>query len=210
MAVGLIGCHSGSSPSDQFPSGHGTGFLAEAVTTFYDDQGVRYLTRQFFEIDPENESMVITSDEPEGSMRWSIRGDQYTGPAVGTAKAWFDRRTAKAILTAFMAGSGMLDESAIKPGDPIKVVGQWYQPMTLSDRNQTKVTVYKKQNKPVMDRVEVADIKTGVRIIGLAYNPIWNAASEKSVITKIDISMADRSGSRRLMQVHFQTITYQP
>ncbi len=208
MAMILTGCQSGSGPGDPSATIHRTGFTAEAVTTYYDTQGVRYLTRQFFEIDPESKSMTISSEEPEGPMRWSIRGDLYSGPSVGSAKAWYDRHTAKAILTAFLAGSGLLNESTLTTGDPVKIDGQWYHPLSMPEGNGTRVTVFRQQNRSVIDRVEVADSKSGDRYIGLAYNPLWNAVYGKSVITKIDLSKVVQNGSRRLIQVHFQTLDY--
>lgn len=208
LAMILIGCQRESNPSDIPPAVRRAGFTAEAVTTYYDDQGIRYLTDQLFEIEPENASMTVSSDEPEGSMQWSIREQQYAGPSTGSAKAWYDPFTTKLILTAFLAGSGLLDGSSLTPGDPVKIDGQWYYPLSLGESSFGKITVFKKQKNSVMDRVEILDSKTGDRFIGLAYNPLWNDAYGKSVITKIDLSKVTGSGSRRLIQIHFQSINY--
>jgi hypothetical protein len=206
----LAGCQSGSGQAGTQTTVRSPGFTAEVIVTYYDPQQVRYLTRQEHHLDTAGRSLVIRADEPDQTVEWVLSGDQFSGPTQGTTPAWCDRRIAKMVLTAFRAVSGLIDESSLAAQDPIKLDGQWYQPMALPDTDWARIRLMKKQSDGRIDRLELIDPKTQERFVALAYNPIWIETFGKTVPTKIDIFRGSGNSDRIAVQFHYRAIQYKP
>jgi hypothetical protein len=210
VTLALTGCQSGSGQAGSQTTVGSLGFTAEAIATYYDPQQVRYLTRQEHRLDATGRSLVIRADEPDQTIEWVLSGDQFSGPTQGTTPAWCDRRIAKMVLTVFRAASGLIPESTLAPQNPIKLDGQWYQPMALPDTDWARIRLMKKQSDARIDRLELVDPKTQERFVALAYNPVWIETFGKTVPTKIDIFRSTGSSERIVVQFHYRAIQYKP
>lgn len=208
--LALTGCQSGSGQAGSQPTVASPSFTAEAIVTYYDPQQVRYLTRQEHRLDAAGRSLVIRADEPDQAIEWNLSGDQFSGPAQGTTQAWCDRRIAKMVLIAFRAASGLIDDASFASQDPIKVDGQWYQPLALPDTDWARMRLFKNQSDSRIDRLELIDSKTKERFIALTYNPVWIENFGKTVPTKIDIIRNTGNSDRIAIQFHYRSIRYHP
>jgi hypothetical protein len=204
----LTGCQSGTGQAQEGLLGGTADFTAEAIATYYDAQQVRYLTRQEHWLDSSGRTLTIRAEEPDRSVEWVLSGDQFSGPGPGETPAWCDRRAAKMVLTAFLAASGLIDTSSLEAQEPIKIEGQWYQPLALSTTDWAKIRLFKKQSDSRIDRMELVDSKTQERWTALIYNPVWIESFGKTVPTKIDLFRTTNNTDRILVQFHYRAIQY--
>jgi len=210
VTLALAGCQSSSGQTGPQTTVGSPGFTAEVISTYYDPQQVRYLTRQEHRLDAAGRSLVIRADEPDQTIEWVLSGGQFSGSTQGATPAWCDRRIAAMVLTAFRAASGLIPESTLTPQDPIKIDGQWYQPMALPDTDWARIRLMKKRSDSRIDRLELVDPKTQERFVALAYNPVWIETFGKTVPTKIDIFRTTERSERIVVQFHYRSIQYKP
>lgn len=208
ISLAQIGCQNGSDRAVSQANVGSSAFLAEAIAIYYDSQQVRYLTRQEHRLDEAGKSLVIRAQEPDQTVEWILSGGQFSGPLQGNTPAWCDRRIATMVLTAFRAASGLIDDSSLVSQDPIKIDGQWYQPLILTDAEGIQVRLMKKQSDSRIDRLVLVVQASGEQFVSLAYNPVWIETFGKSVPSKIDIFRRTGGSDRIVVQFHYRTIRY--
>jgi len=209
-------------------SGRGVGrsIVADCIVTFYKADGSIYLSEQRHKIYPQSQGLEISGIEPGGQFTWILLGGDFR-TVEGTANVgelpgvMYDRKIAKLILTAIVAGSGMsaqLSESS----ELVKIQGRWYSVIQIGRGNSSKrlksfevpwanLMLYGDSSRGVIDRVVIEDITSDERLMAYSYNFRPLKEMDKSIPTKIDIFKVNKTQTRqkRLLSITCHTVKVQ-
>lgn len=112
-------------------------FVVDGVVTFYQLDGIFYLTERHYKIHPWLNSIEISAQEPPGELVWVLSPDGFRvlkgaeKLAALPNKVVFERWFAEAVLNLTTAPVRFLDKSVKfeKLAEPVKIEGRWYYPI---------------------------------------------------------------------------------
>ena len=187
------------------------------VVAFYQPDDSYYLTEQLYDIYPWSKSIRISFVVPKGKFVWQLTDGRFAAMAGGDRFDGFPaaleaRSLAELVLDIIIAPVYFLDSSVVFSSEtvPVRIQGQWYQPMSEMNMFEILPEVYFYQNMgnyridtiyyPVMSRSK------SLMVRGYEYKPV-----EKNgvlVPTDIEIYNTDIEGqpTKRLVRISCQTI----
>ncbi len=188
--------------------------LADATVMFFDEDMSPYYTQQQHNIGPEDNSITVTADEPEGAVKCQLSGDAFTVTSGGVSSTRSQticgRNILRAIGTCFSAGAGYIPASFVESEKPVKYEGKWYRTLVSSGQGNKglNLTLYKSVSTKRIEMVNVEDTSDGSRLLAIGYNQRWVKKLSRSFPTKIDIFGIDqRNKKQRLLQIEYQRIS---
>lgn len=189
----------------------------DCVATFYQPDGIYYLTEQHYEVYPWSSSLRASGHEPQGKYLWqlskghfgALQGkSQYDGMRVGVDNGCI----AEGILNIVTAPVRLLDESVeLRPvGEPVRLEGQFYQPMkrvampgVTSVAPLRDAVFYQRRSDGRVDMLLLGCEDGGGAFIVRGYD--YREAVKGGVLfpTKIEVFKADASGGmqHRMIQI---------
>ena len=189
---------------------------ADCVVTFYAEDGSSYITEQHHSISPLSETIVISADEPGGRFVCKLTGGNFdltTGAdkLSKIAAPMSDRNTTQIILTSIRAGVGAIDEEQQQLlGEPLKIDGQWYQPIKLESTKSisSEQILYRSSDTSIINIVQVTDIKGGGVFTGRGYNYQWFDEINTTLPMKIDVFNSENASSTRhkILRIEYHTV----
>ncbi len=187
---------------------------AECIVTRYADDGGEYLSEQVHRICSDDGAIEMSANEPQGRFVWLLRGREFK-VVVGKGRlsrletTLCDRGYARIISVAMLAGAGMMDVSSLPVLDPVKIEGQWYEPISLpSQSEEVTVTLYRSKDTGIIDVIGLEDLAGGRTLTARSYNYRFSQQLGKRVPTKIDLFGGSRlSLANRILDINYEKIT---
>jgi hypothetical protein len=182
----------------------GASFITQAVVTFYEQGGVKYLSKHNIVFSPKSQSLTVSANEPVGKLSWKISGGGFTGPknVSDYYKNLYNEDTLRIILLAFSAAGGFIDiddEGSIKD---VKIDGIWHKAFEVNYLAANDPVIYIPYNQ---NRVKAASIETETgKLTARVYNFRAIAGFERFVPGKIDIYQANND--QLVIKISFETI----
>lgn len=195
-AVGLVlfaGCAGTQTAAPSAPASKDV-IQAECVASYYKINASPYITQQQHRFSPSAGRLRVTADEPTGPYESVLQKDLFTvvrGSTGGSAdlpESFFNRALATSVFYSMCAGGGLLDTSAMTRGEPLKVLGQWYTPLTPSwPTNQLTVTLFENQNSSRIEWVSVSDAEKDLEWMALNYNLRYNSDLARRIPRTVEV-----------------------
>lgn len=175
------------------------------LVTSYDDEGKKYFTNQNHDIYGRPETIIVTGQEPEGSIRWTLSGNQYE--VVGDINKNYvlcNRQIATAVLSLHLASIGVLRDLSGVELAPVRLEGKWYYPLKVTPKaaNQDQVTLFRGSDKRKIDRVTVMDTTSGKTFTAIGYDLRLLRKEGVSIPGKIDIFNTGKDGESESIVLH--------
>jgi hypothetical protein len=158
------------------------------VVTFYQPSGSYYLSELQFSVYPWSNSIQISAHEPAGQLLWQLykgrfRVLQGDDRIAELPKQLQSRDLAQAVLSIVTAPARTLDESAefAKKGSPIKIQGQWHQPLErlpkstmFAGQDFSESVFYQNRENSLIDMIQFKSAQTGevLTVRGYDYSEI--------------------------------------
>lgn len=200
--------------ADEAMGGQKGHLLADATVVFFNEDMSPYYTQQQHNIGPEDGSITVTADEPEGAVKCQLSGGAFTVSSGGDSSVGSQtvcrENIMRAIGTCFSAGAGFVPANFVESDKPVKFEGQWYRTLVSPERGGKglKLTLYRNVGTERIEMVNVENASNGSRLLAVGYNQRWVKEAGRSFPTKIDIfSIDQRNKKQRLLQIEYQRIT---
>jgi len=188
-----------------------TNIQADSVVNFYAADGSQYISTQQHSICPEVDTILISANEPQGPFGWKLAGAEFN-LVVGQERLGqlgytiCDRGMSLVILTCVQSAMNCTVGEAIH--EPVRIQGQWYQPLQVIDEpvKWAKRVLYSNVDSSVIDRVSIEDVKAGRILVGRCYNYRWIKEIGCSLPMTIDIFEANaiQMVSQRIARINYQ------
>ncbi len=183
--------------------------LADATVVFFNEDMSPYYTQQQHNIGPEDGSIAVTADEPQGAVKCQLSGNAFSvssgGDTLVGSQTVCHENIMRAIVTCFSAGAGYIPSNFVESEKPVKYEGQWYRTLTSTDKG---LTLYRNVSTKRIEMVNVEDASNGSKLLAVGYNQRWVKEAGRSFPTKIDIFVIDHQNKKqRLLQIEYQRIT---
>jgi len=153
--------------------------------------------------------------EPAGQLQFTLNKNQYSEIKPKTAVlsdspvSFCNAQLAAALFYSFCAGGDLLDTASLSSGEPIKLEGQWYQPLQTNWTNPPVViTLLRSLDTNRIELVGLDDADIGLSWLLRSYNLRYNKDLDKRIPRTIDV-FDTRSGiaSKQLMiQFDYKTV----
>ena len=182
--------------------------LADATVVFFNEDMSPYYTQQQHNIGPENGSITVTADEPQGAVKCQLSGSAFSvssgGDSLVGSQTVCHENIMRAIVTCFSAGAGFIPSNFVENDTPVKYEGQWYRTLVSPDKG---LTLYRNVSTKRIEMVNVENASNGSKLLAVGYNQRWVKKLSRSFPTKIDIFAIDhRNKKQRVLQIEYQRI----
>ncbi len=188
------------------------GLSADCVVTYFGDEGRPYYSQQRHIIWPDSERIVVSARQPQGDFQCELSAGQFRvqnspGALAASTMRFCDKPLLQVILTCFLANAGFGAAPSGSGVEPVKIEGQWYQPVDWPSRQKgARPVAYRNIDTGIIDRVRVDDSETGQYLLATGYNRRQVEAAGRLIPTKIDVFTADKAHSslNRILQLSYQ------
>lgn len=166
----------------------------ECVASYYKVNSSAYMTQQQHRFSPSTGRLRVTADEPTGRYEYVLQQGLFSavrpdgGPVSDLPESFFNRALATAVFYSMCAGGSLLDTAQMTPGQPVKVLGQWYVPLTPAwPKNQLSVTLLQNQISSRIEWVKVSDSEKHLEWMALNYNLRYHTDLARKLPRTIDV-----------------------
>lgn len=166
----------------------------ECVASYYKVNSSAYMTQQQHRFSPSAGRLRITADEPTGRFECVLQQNQFTvvqeskGALADLPDSFFNKALATAVFYSMCAGGSLLDTDNMTRGEPVKVLGQWYTPLTPAwPKNQLTVTLLENQISSRIEWVKVSDFEKHLEWMALNYNLRYHTDLARKLPRTIDV-----------------------
>lgn len=166
----------------------------DCIASYFKVNASPYITQQQHRFSPSTGRLHVTADEPTGRYECVLQQGQFTvvsgstGVTADLPESFFNKALATLVFYSMCAGGSLLDTSEMTAGEPIKVLGQWYIPLTPAwPKNQLTVTLFQNQDCSRIEWVKVSDSANGLEWMALNYNLRYNAELARKLPRTIEV-----------------------
>jgi len=215
LCILFLGCSRQSAPISQDSTEIRTQISASCIARYYKTNGAVYITSQQHSFDPLTGYFQMKALEPAGQLQFTLNKNQYSEIKPKTAVlsdspvSFCNAQLAAALFYSFCAGGDLLDTASLSSGEPIKLEGQWYQPLQTNWPNPPVViTLLRSLDTNRIELVGLDDADSGLSWLLRSYNLRYNKDLDKRIPRTIDV-FDTRSGiaSKQLMiQFDYKTV----
>lgn len=193
-------------PEGAFSGQHISG---QCLVTAYDDHGKKYFTNQSHDIYERPETIVVTGQEPGGTISWTLSGKRYE--IVRELKAsgpndyvLCNRQIAAAVLSLHLASTGVLRDVRGVELAPVRLGGKWYHPLKVASEgmNSDQITLFRNPDKRRIGRVTVMDSTSGKTFTVIGYDMRLFRNEGVSIPGKIDVFNTGKDGECKSIVLH--------
>ena len=193
-----------------------------SVVTLYQPDGSLYLSEQTYEIYPWSNSIQITAREPEGELLWRLSNGKFDALQGGNRidelpRGVSSQDLAEAVLTIVTAPARLLDKSAefAGKGSPVKVQGQWHQPIERTPKSglltgpSLKLAVfYQNRDSSLIDMLQFSSAETGgtLTVRGYDYDRIEKGGPVVPARIEIFTTDTQSNAQDRLIKIDSHTL----
>ena len=146
-----------------------------SVVTLYQPDGSHYLSELQLAVYPWSNSIQVSANEPEGQLLWQLSNGQFKVLQGDDRIAELSKEVqscdlAEAVLNIVTAPARLLDKSAdfAEKGSPIKIQGQWHQPIErlprsgiLAGPRLSGAVFYQNRDNSLIDMIQFESAGTG-------------------------------------------------
>lgn len=159
-----------------------------SVVTLYQPGGSHHLSELQFAVYPWSNSIQVSATEPEGKLLWQLSNGRFKvlqgdDRIAELPEGLQSRDLAEAVLSIVTAPARLLDQSAdfAEKGSPIKVNGQWHQPIErlpksgiLAGPHLSGAVFYQNRDNSLIDMIQFESAGTGkvLTVRGYDYSEI--------------------------------------
>jgi hypothetical protein len=167
---------------------------ADSIVRYYKIDSSAYITQQQHTFIPSAGRLEVNSVEPTGQYQYKLEQNQFTSPQKASKElsdlpaSFFNQALATAVFYSLCAGGSLLDAGTMPSGEPVKIQGQWYIPLTpLWPKGQLTVTLLRNQNSSAIEWVKIADSSTGLEWMARNYNLRYNSDLKTRIPRTVDV-----------------------
>jgi hypothetical protein len=189
----LAGCGDSQTAASS-ASASGNTLQTECVASYFKVNASPYMTQQQHRFTPSTGRLRVTADEPTGRYECVLQQNQFTVVHQNTRASadlpdsFFNKALATTVFYSMCAGGSLLDTAQMTSGEPVKVLGQWFVPLTPAwPKNQLTVTLLQNQTSSRIEWVKISDSAKGLEWMALNYNHRYNAELGKRLPRTIDV-----------------------
>ena len=193
-----------------------------SVVTLYQADGSHYLSEQTYDVYPWSNSIHVLAAEPDGESLWRLSNGQFNAlqgsgriAEMPTEVASCD--LAEAVLSIVTAPARLLDKSAQfgKKGSPVKIQGQWRQPIErspesglLTGPSLKPAIFYQNTDSSLIDMLQFSSVATGKTLTVRGYDYGESTKGGPLVPARIEIFTTDRQANAqdRLVKIDAHTL----
>lgn len=181
--------------------------ITDCIARYYKADGAAYITRQQHSFNPAAGYFQMKALEPSGQLQFTLNNNQYIEIQPKTAAlsdipvSFCNANLAAALFYSFCAGGDLLDTASLSAGQPVKLEGQWYQPLKTNwSGSSAVITLLRSADTNRIELVELEDSAKGLSWLLRSYNLRYNKELDKRVPRTVDV-FDTRSGiaSKQLM-----------
>jgi hypothetical protein len=167
---------------------------ADSIVRYYKIDSSAYITQQQHKFIPSAGRLEVNSVEPTGQYQYRLEQNQFTSPQKASKElsdlpaSFFNQALATAVFYSLCAGGSLLDTGTMPSGEPLKIQGQWYTPLTPSwPKGQLTVTLLRNQSSSAIEWVKISDSSTGLEWMARNYNLRYNSDLKTRIPRTVDV-----------------------
>ena len=193
VLIGGCGQVSQQQQPAQEMSGQKASIIADCVVNYFQKDSAPYITQQQHRFSPEAGYLQIVATEPSGPYQFALNKDSFSSSRQltpflsGLSASFVNQQLATALFYSFTAGADLLEAGGFETAEPIKIEGQWYEPMQAANNTEIQITVLRNKGTNQADLVKLQDTEHEIQWLIKSYNLRYSKELDTLVPMKIDL-----------------------